>query len=77
MYTKWPSVITPGSAPSRLMDLAAPESVLKRGTASAIANGELEFGYRLAAANGIYGGTAEILRSIVAQAALGLPRSRG
>ncbi len=61
---------------SRLMDLAAPESVLKRGSEGAVAEGELEFGYRLASANAIYGGTAEILRSIVAQTALGLPRSR-
>jgi alkylation response protein AidB-like acyl-CoA dehydrogenase len=61
---------------SRLMDVTAPESVLQRGAPGAIDDGTLEFGYRLGTANAIYGGTAEILKSIVAQAALGMPRSR-
>jgi alkylation response protein AidB-like acyl-CoA dehydrogenase len=61
---------------SRLMDLTAPESVLRRGADGAIDDGALEFGYRLGTANAIYGGTAEILKSIVAQTALGMPRSR-
>jgi alkylation response protein AidB-like acyl-CoA dehydrogenase len=61
---------------SRLMDVTAPESVLQRGAPGAIDDGALEFGYRLGTANAIYGGTAEILKSIVAQAALGMPRSR-
>lgn len=60
-----------------LMALAAPVSLLRRGTDRAIHAGALEFGYRLAAANAIYGGTSEILKSIVAQSALGMPRSRG
>jgi alkylation response protein AidB-like acyl-CoA dehydrogenase len=57
--------------------LTAPESVLQRGAQGAIDGGALEFGYRLATANAIYGGTAEILKSIVAEGALGMPRSRG
>ena len=61
---------------SRLMDLTAPESVLRRGASGAIDRGALEFGYRHGTALAIYGGTAEILKSIVAQAALGMPRSR-
>ena len=63
-------------AASLLMELTAPESVLKRDTEGTVGNGELEFGYRLGTALAIYGGTAEILKSIVAQAALGMPRSR-
>jgi alkylation response protein AidB-like acyl-CoA dehydrogenase len=62
---------------AQLMDLTAPDSVLQRGAPGALDDGALEFGYRLATANAIYGGTAEILKSIVAQAALGMPRSRG
>jgi alkylation response protein AidB-like acyl-CoA dehydrogenase len=55
-----------------LMDLAAPDSLfLGRDGASAI-----ESAYRLAAATSIYGGTSEIMRSIVAQGSLGMPRSR-
>ena len=40
------------------------------------AEGEAEFAYRLAAAQTIYAGSSEIMRSIIAQQALGLPRSR-
>ena len=61
---------------SRLMDLAAPESVLSRGAGAALDDGALEFGYRHGTAWAIYGGTKEILKSIVAQTALGMPRSR-
>jgi len=61
---------------ARLMDATAPESVLSRGAPGAIDEGALEFGYRLGTALAIYGGTSEILKSIVAQAALGMPRSR-
>lgn len=75
MITTFQKVAMPEIA-ARLMDLTAPESVLKRGSTGAVAEGELEFGYRLASANAIYGGTAEIVKSIVAQSALGLPRSR-
>jgi 3-oxochol-4-en-24-oyl-CoA dehydrogenase len=34
-------------------------------------------GYRHSAATTIYGGTSEVLRSMVAERRLGLPRSRG
>jgi len=61
---------------SLLMDLTAPDSVLSRGAERAIDQGALEFGYRLGTALAIYGGTSEILRSIVAQVGLGMPRSR-
>lgn len=61
---------------SRLMDLTAPDSILSRGAERAIHGGALESGYRLGTALAIYGGTKEILKSIVAQTALGMPRSR-
>lgn len=61
---------------SDLMDLAAPDSVLSRGAERAVDGGALEFGYRLGTALAIYGGTKEILKSIVTQTALGMPRSR-
>ena len=59
-----------------LLDLWAPDSLLRAGSDGAIAEGEPEFGYRVAAATTIYAGTSEIMRSIIAQLALGLPRSR-
>ena len=42
----------------------------------AAADGEFEFAYRFAPAPTIYAGTSEIMRSLIAQLALGLPRSR-
>lgn len=60
-----------------LMDLCAPESQL-RGPEDGSARGAsaVEFAYRLSTATSIYGGTSEIMKSIVAQASLGMPRSR-
>ncbi len=60
-----------------LMDLCAPDSLLRGryggGDSGAAA---VEFGYRLSTATSIYGGTSEIMKSIVAQGSLGMPRSR-
>jgi len=58
---------------SELIDLAAPDS-LRRGKHGL---GLVEMGYRHSAATTIYGGTSEVLRSMVAERRLGLPRSRG
>ena len=60
-----------------LMDLCAPDSLL-RGPENGNATGAaaVEFAYRLSTATAIYGGTSEIMKSIVAQASLGMPRSR-
>jgi alkylation response protein AidB-like acyl-CoA dehydrogenase len=55
-----------------MMDLCAPDSLLS-GEAGA---GAAEFGYRLSTATSIYGGTSEIMRSLVAEVSLGMPRSR-
>ena len=58
------------------MDVTAPDSVLSRGAPGAVGDGAVELSYRLGIAGSIYGGTSEILRSIVAQVGLGMPRSR-
>jgi alkylation response protein AidB-like acyl-CoA dehydrogenase len=55
-----------------LLDLAAPQSLL-RGSEGL---GMVEKGYRHSTATSIYGGTSEVLRSMVAERRLGLPRSR-
>lgn len=55
-----------------LVDLAAPRSTL-RGRDGL---GLVEMGYRHSTATTIYGGTSEVLRSMVAERRLGLPRSR-
>ena len=55
-----------------LLDLSAPDSLL-RGKEGL---GLVEKGYRHSTATTIYGGTSEVLRSMVAERRLGLPRSR-
>jgi 3-oxochol-4-en-24-oyl-CoA dehydrogenase len=55
-----------------LLDLAAPQSLI-RGRDGL---GLVEMGYRHSTATSIYGGTSEVLRSMVAERRLGLPRSR-
>ena len=61
---------------SDLLDLWAPDSLLRKGEDGAVAEGDPEFAYRVAAATRVYAGTSEIMKSIIAQLALGLPRSR-
>lgn len=59
-----------------LLDLAAPESLISSGSPGALSDGELEFAYRLSTATSIYGGSSEIMRSMIAESVLGMPRSR-
>jgi alkylation response protein AidB-like acyl-CoA dehydrogenase len=61
---------------SDLLDLMAPDSLLNAGVGGAAADGEAHFAYRLGAAATIYAGSSEIIRSIIAEKVLGLPRSR-
>ncbi|HEX4376576.1 MAG TPA: acyl-CoA dehydrogenase [Steroidobacteraceae bacterium] len=55
-----------------LLDLTAPDSLLR----GAKGLGSIEMGYRHSAATTIYGGASEVLRSMVAERRLGMPRSR-
>jgi alkylation response protein AidB-like acyl-CoA dehydrogenase len=59
-----------------LMDLCAPDSVLGAGAHGAVGDGAVELDYRRSASLSVYGGSSEIMRSIIAQLTLGLPRSR-
>ena len=56
---------------SDLLDLTAPESLATDGSAAYI-----NLSYRHAHGTRIYGGTSEVHRSVVAERALGLPRTR-
>jgi alkylation response protein AidB-like acyl-CoA dehydrogenase len=56
-----------------LLDLTAPESLLRGDEGLAL----IERGYRHSTATNVYGGSSEIMRSMVAERRLGLPRSRG
>jgi alkylation response protein AidB-like acyl-CoA dehydrogenase len=56
-----------------LLELAAPDSLFEGHDPLGI----VEYKHRHAIANTIYGGTSEIHRSVIAEQALGLPRTRG
>jgi alkylation response protein AidB-like acyl-CoA dehydrogenase len=61
---------------SELLDLLGAEGQLQHGAAGAPAEGWLEQAFRHLQVTTIYGGTSEVQRSIIAEAGLGLPRSR-
>ncbi len=55
-----------------LMDLLGPASALPIGTDGAVDDGAAEYVYRFAPLVGIYGGTLEVFRNMIAQYVLGL-----
>lgn len=57
-----------------LMDIIGSAGALATGTAGAAADGAAEYIFRLAGPTGIYGGTLEVFRNMIAQQALGLGR---
>jgi alkylation response protein AidB-like acyl-CoA dehydrogenase len=57
-----------------LMDLLGSASALPIETSGAVDNGGAEYIFRLASPVGIYGGTLEVFRNMIAQHALGLGR---
>ena len=57
-----------------LMDILGAASSLPVGTAGAVDDGGAEYIFRLASPTGIYGGTLEVFRNMIAQHALGLGR---
>ncbi|MCU1463652.1 MAG: acyl-CoA dehydrogenase domain protein [Acidimicrobiales bacterium] len=59
-----------------LLDLMGTEGLLTQDQPDAPAAGAVEAAHRKAAVARIYGGTSEVLRSIVAERGLGLPRTR-
>jgi len=59
-----------------LLDLLGPDGVLDESSPAAPRGGAIEYAFRKAAVARIYGGTSEIMRSIIAERGLGLPRTR-
>jgi alkylation response protein AidB-like acyl-CoA dehydrogenase len=66
-YVRWSREIIDMVGPSATVDWADPE---------AVSGGAFEYHYRSAVAGTIYGGSSEVLRSLIAEQLLGLPRSR-
>jgi alkylation response protein AidB-like acyl-CoA dehydrogenase len=59
-----------------LLDLLGVQGVLQEGEPTAPVAGAVEYQWRKAAVATIYGGTSEILRGVIAERGLGLPRAR-
>ena len=57
-----------------LMDILGSAGALPVGTPGAADDGGAEYIFRLASPTGIYGGTLEVFRNMIAQHALGLQR---
>jgi alkylation response protein AidB-like acyl-CoA dehydrogenase len=66
-YVAWSTEMVDMVGPTATVDWTDPEAVL---------GGVFEFHFRSAVASTIYGGSSEVLRSLVAEQLLGLPRSR-
>ncbi len=64
------------SAVGELMDALGPDAVLAHGVDDAPVDGWVEHQYRHAPVTTIYGGTSEVMRNIIAEHGLGLPRAR-
>jgi alkylation response protein AidB-like acyl-CoA dehydrogenase len=58
------------------MELVGPQGMLEHGEPLAVADGAFAEAFRQTPVNTIYGGTVEILRSLIAEVELGLPKSR-
>ncbi len=58
------------------LDILGPEGILAPGVPGAPAHGEFEAGFRASVVETIYGGSSEIMREIIAEGRLGLPRNR-
>jgi hypothetical protein len=63
-------------AAADLLDIFGPAGLLQHGEEGAPADGWIEHAHRHAAVTTIYGGTSEIMRNIIADHKLKLPRSR-
>jgi alkylation response protein AidB-like acyl-CoA dehydrogenase len=61
---------------SEMLDMVGPDGLVPWAEPDAVAGGAFEYHYRSAVATTIYGGTSEVLRSLIAEHRLGLPRSR-
>ena len=61
---------------SDTLDILGAEGVLAPGAAGAPADGVFELDFRAAVVTTVYGGASEILREIIAERRLGLPRNR-
>ncbi|KUH69607.1 acyl-CoA dehydrogenase [Mycolicibacterium novocastrense] len=74
MYGRVANAQTMRDVAPDLMDLLGAASGLPTGAEGAAGDGGVEYAFRLAGPAGIYGGTLEVFRNMIAQHALGLGR---
>jgi hypothetical protein len=61
---------------AEVLDMVGPQALLPWTEPGSANGGTFEYHYRCAVATTIYGGSSEVLRSLIAEQRLGLPRSR-
>jgi alkylation response protein AidB-like acyl-CoA dehydrogenase len=61
---------------ANLVDLVGAEGILPRGEPGAIDDGIIESAHRFAQGAAIYGGTTDVVRNMIAERFMGMPRSR-
>ncbi|HVV77736.1 MAG TPA: acyl-CoA dehydrogenase family protein [Mycobacteriales bacterium] len=59
-----------------VIDMVGPAAMIAWSDDEAVSGGSFEYHFRSAVASTIYGGSSEVLRSLIAEQRLGLPRSR-
>jgi alkylation response protein AidB-like acyl-CoA dehydrogenase len=61
---------------AEVLDMVGAAGMVEWSDSEAVAGGSFEYHFRSAVASTIYGGSSEVLRSLIAEQRLGLPRSR-
>jgi alkylation response protein AidB-like acyl-CoA dehydrogenase len=61
---------------AELVDLVGPDALVARGQPGAVSGGAIEYAHRFAQGTAIYGGTTDIVRNLIAERFMGMPRSR-
>ena len=59
-----------------LVDLAGPDALVAHGEAGALGDGAVDYAHRFAQGTAIYGGTTAVIRNVIAERFLGMPRRR-
>src|SRR3954462_9547012 len=73
---KWPWADTNQALTELAREIEGAYSLLARGSEHAVAGGAWQYGFLRSRANSIEGGTTDILKNIIAERVLGLPRLR-
>jgi 3-oxocholest-4-en-26-oyl-CoA dehydrogenase alpha subunit len=59
-----------------LVDLVGADALVAGGQLGAVAGGAIEYAHRFAQGTAIYGGTTDVIRNVVAERFMGMPRRR-